>query len=140
MPTKQITRATLTFDETPYSWTNADGSNRTVPGCVAVLGLATSDWAAGLTPPGLFPNATIADFRPWPSDRLDFNGHEFDVTSWVQLMFQDNPVLGPDLRGPRRFGFILRGAIEDLNGDDFTSCMSGLSNVLLHVTYDVPPR
>jgi hypothetical protein len=58
-------------------------------------------------------------------------------------MFPPNPpslagIPGPDLRTPRRWGFVLRGAIEDLNGDDFSSCMSTVSNIQLHVTYDVP--
>jgi hypothetical protein len=105
---------------------------------VAVLGLAKSDWAAGDPSDGLYPNATILDFRPWPSDRQDFNGRQFDVTGWVQTMFFDNLPVGPDLRTPRRFGFVLRGAIEDLNGDDFSSCMSTVSNIQLHLTYDVP--
>lgn len=55
-------------------------------------------------------------------------------------MFFDNLPIGPDLRTPRRFGFVLRGAIEDLNGDDFSSCMSTISNIQLHLTYDVPNR
>jgi hypothetical protein len=139
VPNKQITSAVLTFDEQEARWTESDGSARQVPGCVAVLGLANSDWAAGDPSDGLFPNATIVDFRPWPSDRQDFNGRQFDVTGWVQTMFFDNLPVGPDLRTPRRFGFVLRGAIEDLNGDDFTSCMSTLSNIQLHLTYDVPP-
>jgi hypothetical protein len=136
--TKQITAATLTFDEQEARWTESDGSARQVPGCVAVLGLANSDWAAGDPSDGLFPNATILDFRPWPSDRQDFKGHEFDVTGWVQTMFFDNLPIGPDLRTPRRFGFVLRGAIEDLNNDDFSSCMSTVSHIQLHLTYDVP--
>ena len=35
---KQITGATLTFDEQEARWTDADGAPRKVPGCVAVLG------------------------------------------------------------------------------------------------------
>jgi hypothetical protein len=137
--TKQVTAAMLTFDEQEARWTEFDGSPRQVPGCVAVLGLANSDWAAGDPSDGLFPNATILDFRPWPSDRQDFNGRQFDVTGWVQTMFFDNLPVGPDLRTPRRFGFVLRGAIEDLDNGDFTSCMSTVSNIQLHLTYDVPP-
>jgi hypothetical protein len=133
----QISRTTLTFDEQPYWWTKADGSVRTVRGCVAVLGLATSDWFAGNPPDGLFPNETIVDLSPWPSDRPDFNGHEFDVTGWLQASFVPAPGLGVPVLSPStlgRDGFVLRGAIEDLHGDDETSCMSSVSNVQLHVT------
>ena len=145
VPVKQITGATLTFDEQEALWTDSDGNERSVPGCVAVLGLASCDWVAGEPADGLLPNATIADFRPWPSDRQDFNGHQFDVTGWVQTMFLPNPpgvfgAPGPDLRTPRRYGFVLRGAIEDLHADDFSSCMSVVSNVQLHITYSVPPH
>jgi hypothetical protein len=140
---KTITDATLTFDERKNVWTDYDGSSRDVPGCVATLGLATTDWV-GSEPNGPYPNATIVDFSPWPSPRSDFSGTAFTVTDQVRLMFAPEPDGGPlaplgrELRNGYRSGFVLRGAIEELHADDSTSCLSWVSNLKLHITYVVP--
>jgi hypothetical protein len=36
-----------------------------------------------------------------------------------------------------RFGYVLRGALELLDGDDNASCLSSVSNIHLKVTYEV---
>jgi hypothetical protein len=118
VPRKDDVRATLTFEEVAARWTDGEGGLRYVPGCVSVLGIATVDWASTRVE-GLFPNATVADLTPNSS-------HTWDVTAF----FQDNLA---------RFGYVLRGSLEDgLEADDDSSCMSTLSNIRLRVTYVVP--
>lgn len=59
---------TLTFDEQEARWTESDGQPRNVPGCVAVLGLANSDWAA-VGPAGL-QRARVRRDRLGPDEAL----------------------------------------------------------------------
>jgi hypothetical protein len=49
---------------------------------------------------------------------------------WRQLAFPQDESL--------RFGYVLRGGIENPRADDSTSCMSKVSNIRLEVTYTVP--
>ena len=37
-----------------------------------------------------------------------------------------------------RHGYVLRGALEDVEAKDDTSCMSSVRNIGLHITYVVP--
>jgi hypothetical protein len=146
IPSKSITNASLMFDEARFRWTAADGGEHDVPGCIAAIGLPTTDWIA--VPNGsLFPNTTVADFSPWPSDRQDFNGTAFDVTGPVQSMLQQPrnsdqrfAVMSPDVQPIFPNSFVLRGANEAPQGDDESSCLSALSNARLHVTFTVPER
>jgi hypothetical protein len=123
IPRKFVSKAVLTFGERALKWTDSEGAPRTVAGCVAVLGLATesiSDHSAGL-----FSNEYYTDVIPSAS-------REWDVTGQVrrQLQFPEDPTL--------RFGYVLRGALEQLDIDDDTSCISAIYDVRLHITYVVP--
>lgn len=127
IPNRLIARAWLTFTDEKYFWTDGDGNDIGLnqrSGCVTTLGIATTDW---LNNPqeGLFPNDTYQDQAP-------LNTTEFDVTSPVQLMIASPG--DPSLR----YGFVLRGAIEQLNGDDNSACMSIVNKIQLHITYVVP--
>jgi hypothetical protein len=146
IPAKTVTSAVLTFDEARFRWTGANGDDRDVPGCIAAVGLPTTDWLA--VPNGsLIPNITVTDFSPWPSDRQDFSGTAFDVTGPVQSMLQqprnsDQRFAVMPQGGQQIFpnSFVLRGADEGLHGDDESSCVSALSNAKLHVTFSVPEQ
>lgn len=144
IPAKSVTSANLTFDEARFRWTEASGDDRDVPGCIAAVGLPTTDWLA--VPNGsLIPNITIADFSPWPSDRQDFSGTAFDVTGPVQSMLQQPrnsdqrfAVMPQNVQPIFPNSFVLRGANEGLQGDDESSCLSAVSNARLHVSFIVP--
>jgi len=123
VPRKAVSKALLTFDERSEYWTNALGTDRRdVAGCVAVLGFATTDWL-GRTQ-GLFPNDYYTDVIPGASREWDVTGRLRD-----QVRFPQDQSL--------RFGYVLRGALEELEGEDSTSCLSLISNVRLTITYDV---
>jgi hypothetical protein len=146
IPAKTVTGASLTFDEARFRWTDADGTDHDVRGCISTVGLPTVDWHTN-PPDSLIPNTTVADFSPWPSDRQDFSGTQFDVTGPVQSMLQQLPSSDQRLAVPARDlnpmfpnSFVLRGAREELHGDDQSSCMSSVTNVKLQVTYVVPER
>jgi hypothetical protein len=144
IPAKAVTSASLIFDEARFRWTDAAGNDRDVPGCIAAVGLPTTDWLS--IPHGsLIPNTTVADFSPWPSDRQDFSGTAFEVTGLVQSMLQQPrnsdqrfAVMPQDAQPVFPNSFVLRGANENLHGDDQSSCLSALSNAKLHVTFVVP--
>jgi hypothetical protein len=119
---KHVIRATLSFDEQAYTWKDADRNPRLVPGCVAVLGIATVEWA-GQPINALFPNGTYEDVTPGST-------RAWDVTSHVRDLLHDRSV--------PRHGYVLRGSLEELAGEDDTSCMSTVSNIRLQVTYLVP--
>jgi hypothetical protein len=125
LPRKIVTGAVLTFDEQPLYWTDSEGHDRFVAGCVAVLGTATVDWASQPGINALIPNQEYDNVIPSAS-------REWDVTDHVQqeLRYKSDVSL--------RYGYVLRGALEDVEGDDDTSCMSRISNIRLRVTYDVP--
>jgi hypothetical protein len=146
IPVKTVTSASITFDGARFRWTGADGGDRDVPGCIAAIGQPTTDWL-GVTNGSLIPNATVADFSPWPSDRQDFSGTAFDVTRPVQSMLQQPrnsdqrfAVMSQDGQQIFANSFVLRGANEGLHGDDESSCVSALSNAKLHVTFVVPEQ
>ncbi len=126
---KLVTSAQVTFDEKQISWTNGDGTPRDATGCVAELGIATNDFtiydnARGADQNGLnvlFPNDVFDDVTPGAT-------RNFDVTQPVAGWFApDNP----------RFGFVLRGSIENVENDDASSCLSEISNISLHIGYTV---
>jgi hypothetical protein len=125
LPRKIVTGALLTFDEQALYWTDSEGHDRFVAGCVAVLGTATVDWASQPGINALIPNQEYDNVIPGAS-------REWDVTDHVQqeLRYKSD--------APLRYGYVLRGALEDVEGDDDTSCMSRISNIRLRVTYDVP--
>jgi hypothetical protein len=125
VPAKVITAATFTFTDAPVAQ-SADGTYLNgVSGCVTTLGLASSDWV-NHPPDDLFPNDTFM--------ALGSNATTFDVTSPVADMasYRYDPTL--------RYGFVLRGQYESLDGGSNSSCVSIIRNMQLHVTYLVPDQ
>ena len=119
---KLVTAAHLTFDEQAWKWTDGDGNSRTVKGCVAALGVANNDFAASPPSDGnLYSYDVFVDVTPDAT-------RDFEVTEPVANWFgPSNP----------RYGFVLKGSIEDVQNDDQSSCMSEISNVVLHLNYTV---
>ena len=119
---KIVTSAQLTMNEAPWEWTDGDGNPRTVAGCVAAVGVANTDFVAD-PPTGndLYSNDTYVDVTPSGATQFDMR---VPVEDWFS---PDSP----------RYGFVLKGSIEDLQNDDSSSCMSQISNVQLIVDYTV---
>ena len=125
IPGRLIASARLGFAEQEQSWRDTDGNHRDVDGCVAAVGVATEDWPT-LHPDGrLIANDVYQDYSPG-------NVHEFEVTvPFAQQLANQTP----------RWGFVLHGAVESLDTLEHlgqSSCMSTISNPVLHVTYVVP--
>jgi hypothetical protein len=122
---KFVSKAVLSFDESPAYWKNGDGSDRFVDGCVAQLGIASTEWASrnlnARVPSTLYEDVTPSGKQEW------------DVTHHVrdQLREPDNAAL--------RYGYTLDGSlmIHQLDADDHSSCMSEVTNVRLTITYTV---
>jgi hypothetical protein len=129
IPRKFIISATITYDETAADWTDGEGNPQLKAGCVEVLGIATVDWY-NQPVDALFPNDAYHEVYnlPPPSGPV----RQWDVTSHVRQQVQN-----PDDPSLRR-GYVLRGAIEDPQGDDNTSCLSTVSNIRLRVRYSIP--
>jgi hypothetical protein len=112
----------MTMDERAWKWTDGDGNPRTATGCVAAVGVANMDFVAD--PPNgndMYSNDTYVDLTPSAAT-------QFDVRVPVEDWFSpDSP----------RYGFILKGSIEDVENDDQSSCMSEIRNIALHVNYMV---
>jgi hypothetical protein len=125
---RKVTRAVLRFDELAYSWTNESGAKELKEGCVARLGLATTDW-------DVQPIDALVPNDPYAYE-ADGSGRIWTVTDQVQrqLAAPDDPSL--------RYGYVLKGAkdVDDLISPplrepiDRESCVSELSNVRLEVT------
>jgi len=122
---KFVSKAVLSFDESPHTWRNGDGSDRFVDGCVAQLGLASVEWASrdlnARVPATLYEDVT-------PSAKT-----EWDVTHHVR-----DQLRSPEDTGLRH-GYTLDGSLmlDQLDADDHSSCMSDVSNIRLTVTYTV---
>ncbi len=119
---KLVTSAQLTMNEQQAKWTDGNGNQRTVAGCVAAVGVANTDFVAD-PPTGndMYSNDTFVDVTPSAAT-------QFDVTVPVENWF------GPD---SARYGFVLKGSIEDLQNDDQSSCLSQIGNIQLIVDYTV---
>ncbi len=122
IPGLQLRRAVLFHNESKVIWTDGEGKERTVAGCVAALGIATSAWEDGVHGE-LFPNDSFLNVTPG-------SAREWDVTGPFERQL---------INAAPRFGFVLRGSLEQLEGDDDTSCLSAVSNIRMLVTYEVPP-
>lgn len=124
----KVTRAILRFDERGYRWTSGSGESELKDGCVAHLGITTTDWA----------DQSIISF--FPNDRYssapDGAARAWEVTRHVQRQ-----VASPR-NASLHHGFVLQGATEigSLRGDDDTSCMSTVSNVRLEITIETDER
>jgi hypothetical protein len=120
----RITRAELTFDEQPLAWQDTDGSHRQIAGCVAALDIAGEQW--------YLPNVDLQPIRGEAyRDVTPTSTRRFDVTSaTAQHILNKRP----------RDGFVLRGslAVDDLEGEGQSSCISAIDHLLLTVTYVVP--
>jgi hypothetical protein len=119
---KLITSALLTMDEKAWKWTDGDGGFRTVAGCVAAVGVASTDFVAD--PPtgnNLYSNDTYVDVTPSAATQFDV---KVPVENWFS---PDSP----------RYGFVLKGSVEDPQNDDQSSCMSEVSNIQLVIDYTV---
>jgi hypothetical protein len=119
---KLITSALLSMDEKAWKWTDGDGGFRTVAGCVAAIGLASTDFVAD--PPtgnNLYSNDTYVDVTPGAATQFDV---KVPVEDWFS---PDSP----------RYGFVLKGSVENPQNDDQSSCMSEISNVQLVIDYTV---
>jgi hypothetical protein len=123
-----VTQAVLRFDERAAKWTSGGGAPEYKEGCVARLGIATTDWA-GNRLHALFPN------RPYLRAQ-DGSARSWNVTDHVKKQ------LASPADAALHHGFVLRGAMElaDLQGDDDTSCKSYLSNIRLEVSVNVSER
>ncbi len=119
---KVVKSATLTMDEKALKWTDGGGNDRTVAGCVAAVGVATTDFVADPPADGsMYSNDTFVDVTPSAAT-------QFDVTVPVESWFgADSP----------RYGLVLKGSIEDLQNDDQSSCWSEVSNIQLTLDYTV---
>jgi hypothetical protein len=95
-------------------------------GCFAVEVL--SHWPQ--TPAGGAPG-----FATIPNMRFELAGDRFNVTDAIHR--QVSGVLG----GPPGAGLLLKPYLttDRLDGQDNTKCLSAISNVLLRVTYEIPP-
>jgi len=121
---KRVTGAVLEFDEHAVEWTDGEGRDRPGTGCVAKVGIATSE-------------ATYD-----PAHTLDFNFQPFlniapqTATSWDVL----EPTVDHTLNRRPRHGFVLQGTHDSsqLEGEDNSKCLSRLENVRLTITYVVP--
>jgi hypothetical protein len=91
---------------------------------VSVLGIATVDWAAQPSVNALFPNSGQWE-APGGSKQWDVAAHVRD-----QMRERGNRAL--------RYGYVLRGGLENVQGDDDDSCLSVISNLQLTITYVVP--
>lgn len=122
----RVTRAILRFDEQAGTWTSGSGAYEPKEGCVARLGIATSDWA-NQEVSGSFPNEIYSE------------ADDGSARSWTLTNFVQQAVASPRDES-LHYGFVLRGALSfaDLNGDDSTSCTSQVSNFRLEVTQEAP--
>ncbi len=121
----KLTRAVLRFDEKKERWTSGSGAEQYKDGCVANLGIATVDWANqsvnALTPNDPYTSAPDGSSRAW------------EVTRHVREQ------LASPGKASLRYGYVLQGnmSLNNLEGDDSTSCYSTISNIHLDVTMDV---
>ncbi|MDP9070082.1 MAG: hypothetical protein M3N68_02100 [Actinomycetota bacterium] len=147
VPVKDINRAVLTYDEAEGQgcyvteafgvrqipcWRSGTGFSQQKPaGCVGALRMPTVDWIND-APPGLIPYITPPGVR-----RL--TPREWDVSEDYRDQYTRRAPLGGSALPP--FGFLLAGgpSLDDLSGEDSTSCYSWISNIRLHLTYTVPP-
>jgi hypothetical protein len=117
-----VTSVHLTFTEQAGKWTDGQGNPRTVAGCVSGIGVANTDFVAAPPPFGQLYSYDLYD------DVTPSATQDFDVTQAVQDWISPSSP---------RYGFILKGSIEDLLNDDAPSCLSSISNITLHVHYTV---
>ena len=127
-PDIKVLSAVLRFDERAKTWTSGTGSPQLKAGCVAHLGIATTDWdrqpVTSLFPNDRYATASTGSSRSW------------NVTSFVKQQ----------LASPRseslRYGYVLQGGmpLNNLNADDDTSCLSHLGNIRLEFDVEIAEK
>lgn len=114
-----VLAAVLSWDESEVRWTNGQGGEENLDGCVSTLGIASVDPTK--LPPSLpFPSDPFADASP-------ANVHQFDVRDAVIVW---NRLL------KYTYGYVLGGVspYAYIPGDA-GACLSSVSNFNLHVVY-----
>ena len=120
-------------------WRSGGGKPEPKPNGCVVLRVPATEWRNNEFPHGLMP--AVNDPR---APRLaQVSPREWDVTDvyrW-QNVANARPLTPPgQAPAPSGFGFLLAGAgdINELQGEDSTSCVSWVTNVHLTVSYTVP--
>lgn len=127
-PDIKVLSAVLHFDERANSWRSGTGSPQLKAGCVAHLGIATTDWdrqpVSSLFPNDRFATASTGSSRSW------------NVTSFVKRQ------LASPKSESLRYGYVLQGAmpLNNLNNDDGTSCLSDLNNIRLDFDLEIADK
>lgn len=124
VPDKRVTWAVLEFDEHRVEWTDGEGRNRPGPGCVARVGIVTTERSHDPAHQKFFNYQPLLNIAPRTA------------MSWEVLEPTADHVHN---RRPRH-GFILQGThnLDQLEGEDNSKCLSRLENPRLIVTYVVP--
>ncbi len=118
-----IYEASVTFHEHAIRWTNHEGQPAHKSGCVARIGISTTDWVAHHQANTLFPYRGLAED---PAGRT-----RWAVTDHVKAQVENRAA------GTRYVGYVLSGFEEHPLGTDDTSCLSGIQDIKLHVRYQV---
>ena len=133
VPVKLVSRASLTFDESPFEWSNAEGEGEDKSGCATTLGRFKFETDFNSVR-GLIETEYVNDIPPGGQGTnvlRQILGREVNVTSHVlgYVTYPEFFTFQPN--------FVLRPELEDGDGDDSEACTSRISNVELHVTYTV---
>jgi hypothetical protein len=120
-----VTRAIIRYDEKPQRWTSGSGAEQYKVGCVASIGIATVDWA----------NQSLNALTPNDLYHTSKDGHD---TNWSVLQQVKDQLASPG-DASLRYGYVFQGgmSLNNLEGDDSTSCYSTISNIRLEITMDV---
>jgi hypothetical protein len=112
---EKVETATMTFDESPLRWTSGGGGVEHKAGCIGQISILEriDYWDLGVYTrfsKSVVPGARSIDVRPYVQDALQDPDHQAKGFTWM-----------------------LRGTADYLEGTDETSCLSNLSNVVLHI-------
>ncbi|HEX3245176.1 MAG TPA: CARDB domain-containing protein [Chloroflexota bacterium] len=111
----EVNSAVLTYTEQAERWTSGGGGNEQKPGCVTRI----------------FTTRTIDvkdDFRAEFLQAVDPGSHNINLTQYLQ---QQNATGNAPI-----LAFVLRGAMDSVDGDDETSCLSRLDNIVLDIKFE----
>ena len=127
VPGTKVRQAVLRFDESRGGWSDGAGNQLSRGDCVEVLGRATEPWAGlygrgGNGLPQRIANEKVQAHTP--------GAREWWIGSEIRDQWLDQVV--PAL------GFVLRGGNESVQGHDYRSCLSQISNITLELTYETP--
>lgn len=143
MPSMTINRAILSWNESEAPscplvmdgksyrcWQNGDGDYEAKPGGCAVVSIPAINWAES-APPGLLETVS------GPPAAIRIEGSVWDVTQPVSWTF--NPPLGAYRRDT---GFVITSPLylRNLTAQDNTVCVSRADDIVLTITYTIPPK